>query len=221
MIAINDFMELVRQTNALTNKENEEDLCQLVKNYANLEQVMDWLNGLVECNNEEQTLKLASLMELHPLGFEKYVIWNDNFDGPRMRLHYWPENKWPFESIHDHRFNFCSTILCGSYTHETYNVKQGNGNHVELELTGSTLMKKGDVYYFPAGMFHRVLPSDEMTLSLIIRSEAILPYSRVVDPSTKILRNAFGAKNKFIERISNLTQQLSKTKSGLISGGGN
>ncbi|MCD1258891.1 hypothetical protein B5M42_008585 [Paenibacillus athensensis] len=208
MISMNDFMSRIVQTGALTDPSQQAKLCRFVQEHADLEQVLNWLDQIVTSSDEEQLQKLSTLMEVHPLGFEKYVIWNEQLDGPRMRLHYWPQNKWPFESIHDHRFHFCSTILCGSYTHETYEVKQTDGEQVELELTSSTIMCSGDVYYFPAGHFHRVLPSEELTLSLIIRSEAVLPYSRVIDPKTRILRNALGAKTKFCNKLRNLSVEL-------------
>ncbi|MBN2982515.1 MULTISPECIES: hypothetical protein [Cohnella] len=206
---LNAFMEGVARTEALEKPEKRELLCEWVRERIDLRVVRGWLDELVETGDPETVGDLASLMELHPLGFEKYVIWKSEWNGPRMRLHYWPENKWPFESIHDHRFHFCSAILCGSYTHEKYEVKKTVGDQVELELTEKTLMRAGDVYYFPAGSFHRVLPSEELTLSLIIRSGAVLPFSRVIDPETKILRHAHGAQHKFVRKLEHLTKAIS------------
>ncbi|MEX3616924.1 hypothetical protein [Paenibacillus glucanolyticus] len=207
-MTLDSFMKLVSQSRALLDPEHKQVLIDLVKEYVDLEQVLAWINDVRVEENSERLDKLVSLMEIHPLGFEKYVLYDDQVLGNRARLHYWPQNKWPFESIHDHRFNFCATVLCGHYIHEEYSVISSNGDSVDLKLTNKTIINTGDVYYFTAGNFHRVLPSEELTLSLILRGTAVLPFSRVIDPEKKVMYKALGAKSKFLANLQKIESDI-------------
>lgn len=206
---LNEFVTEVKYINVLQNRVSEShELVTLVENQVDMKQVLDWIEHLSK-EGENKINQLASLMEIHPLGFEKYVIYDDE-SNLRIRLHFWPKNKWPLESIHDHRFNFCAKILCGSYVHEEYeilNVDNLTGN-VELVKTRTSTLETGDTYFFPAGKFHRVIPTEEVTLSLIIRGKAILPYSQVIDPDKLTLRKAYGAASKFINKLNGLRTVL-------------
>jgi len=206
-VSLRNFVAKVSESYTLESSAELASMCALLKEQVDLPQVTDWLSELRD-ESEDQLGRLASLMEIHPLGFEKYVLWDCEDSGIRGRLHYWPQNKWPFESIHDHRFNFAVIMLCGHYTHEEYNVTELEQDKVTLELTRSSKVAQGDSYYFEAGSFHRVLPSDETTLSLIVRSKAILPYSRVVDPETLQMRKAYGNVKKFKDKLANLEDAL-------------
>ena len=208
---LNTFMEAVLKLDALKNPNNSNKLCQLFNENIKLELVHDWLEKL-NTQSDNDLINLASLMENHPLGFKKFVIWESGTNGPRARIHHWPKNKWPKESIHDHRFHFCATVLCGYYTHEEYDVKHHQDGTVDLKLKNTTIISKGDSYFFPAGAFHRVIPSDETTTSLLVRGDAILPYSRVIDPETKKMRISYGSIKKFRENIKELQFDLSSMK---------
>ncbi|WP_341280158.1 hypothetical protein [Paenibacillus sp. FSL H8-0537] len=204
---LNKFVEVVDRSFTLESKTELELMCGLLKEQVNLQKVTEWLSELRQ-ESEDQLGNLASLMEIHPLGFEKYVLWNSEDSGIRGRLHYWPQNKWPFESIHDHRFNFAVILLCGEYTHEEYKVTELEMDKVEIELTRSSKVIEGDTYFFEAGSFHRVIPSNEMTLSLIVRSKAILPFSRVINPDDLKMRKAYGNVKKFKDRLLTLENAL-------------
>ncbi|OEH94288.1 hypothetical protein [Bacillus solimangrovi] len=205
---LDNLMNTVFETKALENASNIEKLKELVSENVTLDNVSSWLRDLKESQDSESIGSLASLMEQHPLGFEKYVIWKSETNGSRVRLHYWPQTKWPMESIHDHRFHFCAKVLKGYYIHEEYDVKNLEGDSVEVYLKKKEIINAGDTYFFPAGSFHRVTPSEEMTVSLIVRGEPVLPYSRVINPDTLKMRKAYGALQKFQSKIANLEAQL-------------
>lgn len=149
---LNKFVEVVDRSFTLESKTELELMCGLLKEQVNLQKVTEWLSELRQ-ESEDQLGNLASLMEIHPLGFEKYVLWNSEDSGIRGRLHYWPQNKWPFESIHDHRFNFAVILLCGEYTHEEYKVTELEMDKVEIELTRSSKVIEGDTYFLKLAAF--------------------------------------------------------------------
>lgn len=207
MLGIDMLMEKVIETRALEEGKNTVELYDLIKSNVNGSHLKQWLNNINNNNDQEKVGNLASLMEIHPLGFEKYVLWENGVKGVRARLHYWPVTKWPLESIHNHRFHFCATIICGRYTHEEYNVILDD-NQVKVVLNKTTVLEKGDTYFFTAGSFHRVIPSDELTISFLVRGKPVLPYSTVIDPETLKVRKAYGAIKKFNNKISNLEKIL-------------
>lgn len=206
-LGIDILMNKVIETKALEEGKNTDELYNLIKSSVSENHLKQWLKNIYNDNDQEEVGKLASLMEIHPLGFEKYVLWDNGAKGVRARLHYWPETKWPLESIHNHRFHFCATIICGKYTHEEYDVIL-DGNQATLELKKTTILEKGDTYFFTAGSFHRVIPSDELTISFIVRGNPVLPYSTVIDPDTLKVRRAYGALKKFKNKISSLEKLL-------------
>lgn len=213
---LNELIATIDKDNVFQDVSKQESLCTLLRNHVNLETVNEWLTELSN-QPEEQASKLASLMEIHPLGFEKYVIWDSEETGIRGRLHFWPQKKWAFESIHDHRFHFSAIVLCGHYIHEEYEVKELDATRVQLQLNRQVKVNAGDSYFFEAGRFHRVLPSEETTLSLIVRSKAILPYSRVINPEDMTMRKAYGNVNKFQSKLKRLSEIISDNEQ--INGG--
>lgn len=206
---LNKFMNEIKSLKSLDTSEHTEKLCEFIRENINLITVRQWIQDMQLDSDDNELANLASLMEIHPLGFEKYVLWDDNSDGSRARLHYWPKNDWPFESIHDHRFNFCATVIKGHYVHEEYDVIENEDNNkVEIELTRKTIVNTGDAYFFKAGTFHRVLPSDEETISFLVRSGQQLPYSKVINPETLEMKYAYGAVKKFKSKLSALEVAL-------------
>ncbi|MED4129453.1 hypothetical protein [Shouchella miscanthi] len=208
---INEFIKEVKDTNSLNSGVNLKELLKVIKSSVDKKSISQWLNELLK-EDETNLSNIASLMEVHPLGFEKYVLW-DNKD-VRARLHYWKASKnmsHNTERIHDHRFNFGAIIIKGSYTQERYNHTFNHDGKINLELLSRDVFHEGDAYFFPAGQFHRIIPSSEVTASFLIRGHSMLPYSRVVDPDDLTISKRFGSVSKFkknIERISNEFQEI-------------
>lgn len=202
---LDDLMKKVIDTGALTNQINTQTLCDLIDENVDRNQVQVWLNDLIQSKKEKEIAHLASLMEIHPLGFQKYVIWDE---GARARLHFWNQKEELTENIHDHRFHFCAKVICGSYTHEIYEEPIISGEKVEINLVSRKEISAGDTYFFPAGTFHRILPSAKKTASFLVRGEAVLPYTRIIDPKTMKIRKGFGSVNKFVNNIQELVDQM-------------
>lgn len=130
------------------------------------------------------------------LGFIQLKI-NDTY-----RLHFYTEKlkaKVSPEEVHNHRYDFKSTILRGQLTQETYQVIEGNTHLMEpescdpkvklympaqecaLKFTGIHCYTEGSIYYLPHGVFHKVLDTDDC-ITLIERKTYSKELAEVVRP---------------------------------------
>lgn len=65
----------------------------------------------------------------HPNGFDKVILIDESSTGFKLRLNVW----WPgcrrdgseYGHIHNHRWSFCSHILCGGFSWREYKLEQG------------------------------------------------------------------------------------------------
>lgn len=83
-------------------------------------------------------------IQLHPNGFIQYELPND------CRLHIWsglnPQAQKVHTPIHDHTFDFESTVLLGTLEHRTYALSTGFGiepTHTAHEVRGDYLISNG------------------------------------------------------------------------------
>lgn len=164
--------------------------------------------------NERLLGQIASRSYRHVNHFEKIVLVDAQIeDGYRLTLHLWnPPYSIPEledELIHDHRFSFWSAILVGTLrteefmpdeSGETFNnyrySPDRNSEYNTYKYQGSVCLKRsefaleknGGVYHLPYDTTHRVLiPSDEMTCTMVLRSPRARTYSNVYNtnyPST-------------------------------------
>ncbi len=128
--------------------------------------------------------------------------------GDRHRLHVYTEALPPIvesDEIHDHRYNFYSTVLHGSfhqeifkkvkggeYTEEYENcmetkVEEPNENSTTMEKynvikIGEQWFSKGSSYYIDSNCFHRV--SSEEAITLLSRSDYTKDRARVLRKNT-------------------------------------
>ncbi len=125
------------------------------------------------------------------------------------RIHFWhPELQAdvPEEEVHDHRYDFTSTIVAGELVHEVYgfrgNLDRDIADHElvhvscdphkavpenllkprigELDLYGTHTMVAGSRYFFPARRFHKTKPSRAVTL--LTRGPIQHEFARVIRP---------------------------------------
>ncbi|KHF37797.1 hypothetical protein, partial [Halalkalibacter okhensis] len=129
----NTFMDRICKMQAFQTGEDVDYMCDFVSQNVSLTQLDIWLSEILQ-SEDENLAHLANLMEVHPLGFQKYVI---SDKGIRARLHVWGNQEMK-EKVHDHRFHFCSKVLCGSYIHEEYAEPIVDGERIEkIELINS------------------------------------------------------------------------------------
>ena len=82
-------------------------------------------------------------------------------------------------TIHDHRYGFVSTVLCGGYDHEHY-VLDADGRPV---LTATERYRPPDTYRLGADALHRVTELLDGTITLIVQAPVERDHSVVYGPS--------------------------------------
>jgi hypothetical protein len=65
----------------------------------------------------------------HDNGFLKLLILQSPDDRYRLRLHFWPKTIDRDQNIHDHRFDFWSTILMGKIINHVWKIGDGELRH--------------------------------------------------------------------------------------------
>ena len=126
--------------------------------------------------NPDLLAEVAGRSYHHGNGFLKVVL--ANRQGWKLRLHIWFPDAPCEENIHDHRWSFASTVLCGALLSETFvDDPQGPVNGVEylyhasqggdssrkvasgdfrLRSQGRTMRRAGEAYALPSSVLHRI-----------------------------------------------------------------
>jgi hypothetical protein len=92
--------------------------------------------------------------------------------------------------VHNHRYHFCTTILRGRYVHERFTATLDSSG---TEITSATLLRGGVCEAGEAGMmlsdqFHRIPKAEDGTMTFLVKSRAVRPWSLSFDPATAISR---------------------------------
>ncbi|WP_374066543.1 hypothetical protein [Actinokineospora auranticolor] len=115
----------------------------------------------------------------------------DNADEPfTFWLHeYKPPADWRpgyADSVHNHRYHFCTVILRGGYRHERYRTTTDpdTGLITAAALTRRTECRAGDSGVLMAEEFHRIPHADEGTMTFLVKSRPVTRSSLSYDPAT-------------------------------------
>ncbi|MEU4443103.1 hypothetical protein AB0K14_37015 [Actinosynnema sp. NPDC050801] len=103
---------------------------------------------------------------------------------------YKPQRDWRAgyaDSIHNHRYHFCTTILSGSYLHErfTADVADDGGAILSTTLLRSAEAHEGASGTMLAHEFHRIPKAADDTMTFLVKSRAVSPWSLSYDPDTR------------------------------------
>jgi hypothetical protein len=103
---------------------------------------------------------------------------------------YKPQRDWRpgyADSIHNHRYHFCTTILSGSYLHErfTADVADDGGAILSTALLRSAEAQEGASGTMLAHEFHRIPKAADDTVTFLVKSRAVRPWSLSYDPDTR------------------------------------
>lgn len=110
------------------------------------------------------------------------------------------------DSVHNHRYHFCTTILSGAYLHERFDVRLGVGGRtvVATELTNRTQCAEGTTGTLLAHEFHRIPRAADGTMTFLVKSRAVTPWSLSYDPETGISHRHVPVE----DRLEDLTNHL-------------
>lgn len=138
----------------------------------------------------------------HGNGFYKLVL--DSNKHFKLRLHIWLPGELGEENIHDHRWAFSSTILCGQLENEVfaealsdeareypeYLYYAQNSDHpahiqrngeVRLVCTKHSIRHAGDAYSMAPGVLHRIVTTGTgMTATLMCQAAPARAWNRLI-----------------------------------------
>ncbi|WP_229373501.1 hypothetical protein [Umezawaea beigongshangensis] len=122
---------------------------------------------------------------------------------------YKPQRDWRpgyADSVHNHRYHFSTTIVSGSYLHERFGVRLGPAGRSVLSarLERGAECRAGTAGSLLAHEFHRIPRAADGTLTFLVKSRAVMPWSLSFDPGT-----ATSHRHVPVEmRLEELTNQL-------------
>lgn len=111
---------------------------------------------------------------------EPYTFW----------LHeYKPQRDWRqgyADSVHNHRYHFCTTILHGGYLHERYTAAIDPVTELvrSARRRAATPCPVGATGSLLASDFHRIPRATDGTMTFLVKSRQVRPWSLSWDPAT-------------------------------------
>ncbi len=115
---------------------------------------------------------------------------------------YKPQRDWRLgyaDSIHNHRYHFCTTILCGSYVQEYFKVElDSTGGSVRSAVrVDQTLRRPGDTGSLLADEFHRIPVAADGTVTFLVKSRPVKPWSLSFDSDRQTSRRHVPVESRF------------------------
>jgi hypothetical protein len=123
-----------------------------------------------------------------------WCLMNEPTDPFSFWLHeYKPQQDWRIgyaDSVHNHRYHFCTTILRGWYVHERFNAEL---DPTETTIKSTTLLHSGLCEAGEWGTmlseeFHRIPRAENRTMTFLVKSRPVRAWSLSFDPLTNISR---------------------------------
>lgn len=89
-------------------------------------------------------------------------------------------------SVHNHRYHFCTTLLSGAYLHERFTAELDEQRTEIHAVTPerSTMCREGLSGYLLSHEFHRIPHADDGTMTFLVKSRMVAPWSLSYDPGT-------------------------------------
>lgn len=120
-----------------------------------------------------------------------YCLLDEPDDEFSLWLHeYKPQRDWRqgyANTVHNHRYHFCTTILTGSYLHQRFGVEldAAGGTVRAARLASSRVCRAGASGRMLANEFHRIPRAEDGTLTFLVKSRTIRRWSVSYDPATR------------------------------------
>jgi hypothetical protein len=113
----------------------------------------------------------------------------DREDDPfSLWLHeYKPNRSWLpgyADSVHNHRYHFCTTLLSGGYLHERFTATVVDERITSVTRDSSTRCVAGDSGVVLSHEFHRIPHAEDGTMTFLVKSRMVAPWSLSYDPTT-------------------------------------
>jgi len=89
-------------------------------------------------------------------------------------------------SVHNHRYHFCTTLLSGAYLHERFTAELDERATAiqSVHKERGILCQEGISGYLLSHEFHRIPYADDGTMTFLVKSRMVTPWSLSYDPDT-------------------------------------
>lgn len=106
---------------------------------------------------------------------------------------YKPQRDWLqgyANTVHNHRYHFCTTILAGGYRHEWFDVELDHSGELVrgVALSNWDLCRPGALCAVTADRFHRIPRAMDGTITFLVKSRPVKTWSLSFDPGTRVSR---------------------------------
>ncbi|TDV36041.1 hypothetical protein [Actinophytocola oryzae] len=110
------------------------------------------------------------------------------------------------DSVHNHRYHFCTTILRGGYQHERYSAQLSPQSQLitTTELLTSTPCPVGASDSLLASDFHRIPRAVDGTMTFLVKSREVTPWSLSYDPLTQESQRHVPVESRLSQLVSRL-----------------
>jgi hypothetical protein len=110
------------------------------------------------------------------------------------------------DSVHNHRYHFCTTILRGGYLHERYSAVLAPQSRLisSTELLTSTPCPVGAAESLLATDFHRIPRAVDGTMTFLVKSREVNPWSLSYDPLTHESQRHVPVESRLSELVKRL-----------------
>jgi len=103
---------------------------------------------------------------------------------------YKPQRDWRpgyADSVHNHRYHFCTTIVRGGYLHERYAAEIDPTTEMisDAALTESAPCEAGAMGTMLSTEFHRIPVAMDITMTFLVKSRELTRWSLSFDPNTR------------------------------------
>jgi hypothetical protein len=109
-------------------------------------------------------------------------------------------------SVHNHRYHFCTTLLSGSYLHERFTAELDEQRTEIRSVTKErgTMCEAGTSGYLLSHEFHRIPHAADGTMTFLVKSRMVAPWSLSYDPGTGLSQRHIPMRNRLADLAGRL-----------------
>lgn len=104
-------------------------------------------------------------------------------------------------SVHNHRYHFCTTLLAGGYLHERFTAQLDEAGTTikDVARQRATVFREGAGGFLLSHEFHRIPHADDGTMTFLVKSRMVTPWSLSYDPATKLSQRHIPMRNRLAD----------------------
>ena len=162
---------------------------------------------LVKASGNKEYVSLSEHYDF----FDKLVLYNDELDRFRIRIHVFSELSHKLRP-HNHRWNYSSVILRGKLIHSIYGTTNNINEETspsELKPNSISIFDEGSIYSLSSNVFHSI-DAEPNTVSLFIRGQPYTDKFLVMDKKSNSSWWEYSRDCETIEEVERKKMSINK-----------